>query len=505
MPRPSKAKGETELKFLKMNLRRKLLACFSMTALFMIIVGIISIWSSHNFIQEIEFEHQHFRSIINTATRINACAKKAESRLLFFLIFKDPKEYEEYLSCLNDINSQIRKLQGRIKDKDGEIIVSKIAEEAGRLSSRGEILKKIFDQAAALEKEFRLSDHSLPIRAFHESASTLRRDGVQLTRLMTQFLNRQTSITSAVEISSYAKRAETLLLLFLSLHRDADRRKFFARVKSLNEHIQNLTADRDHFIARNIIDQMKIKSEELELAGENILALYDEQVSLGGPFRVSRFQTEFLRVHDAARWLRDAGVKVEKMNVDLETQRRADLIQKAWLFKYISLFVVIFGFIISILLSLVFSRKMTDQIHRLKSAAEQIGKGNFDIPIEIGSKDEIGDLAGFIKEMSGRLKSLTEKLSMQNQSLIREIEAHKISNDRLKLALEEVRQLSGLLPICASCKKVRDDKGYWSQIDAYIQEHTQAKFSHSMCPECSEKLYGEEDWYIEMKDKKKKE
>ncbi len=63
--------------------------------------------------------------------------------------------------------------------------------------------------------------------------------------------------------------------------------------------------------------------------------------------------------------------------------------------------------------------------------------------------------------------------------------------DNLKNSLAKVRKLSGLLPICASCKKIRDDKGYWNQIEAYIRDHSEAEFSHGICPECSEKLYPE--------------
>lgn len=53
----------------------------------------------------------------------------------------------------------------------------------------------------------------------------------------------------------------------------------------------------------------------------------------------------------------------------------------------------------------------------------------------------------------------------------------------------EIRLLRGILPICASCKKIRDDKGYWNQIESYIREHSEAEFSHSVCPECARKLY----------------
>ena len=60
----------------------------------------------------------------------------------------------------------------------------------------------------------------------------------------------------------------------------------------------------------------------------------------------------------------------------------------------------------------------------------------------------------------------------------------------LEDALKDVNRLSGLLPICASCKKIRDDQGYWTQIEAYIKEHSEAEFSHSICPDCVKKLYG---------------
>jgi len=60
---------------------------------------------------------------------------------------------------------------------------------------------------------------------------------------------------------------------------------------------------------------------------------------------------------------------------------------------------------------------------------------------------------------------------------------------KLNKTLEEVKTLSGFLPICASCKKIRDDKGYWNQIEAYISEHSEAQFSHGVCPECTKTLY----------------
>ena len=62
---------------------------------------------------------------------------------------------------------------------------------------------------------------------------------------------------------------------------------------------------------------------------------------------------------------------------------------------------------------------------------------------------------------------------------------------KLEKALAEVKTLQGLLPICASCKRIRDDKGYWNQIESCIHKHSEAEFSHGICPECAKELYPE--------------
>ncbi len=68
----------------------------------------------------------------------------------------------------------------------------------------------------------------------------------------------------------------------------------------------------------------------------------------------------------------------------------------------------------------------------------------------------------------------------------------------LQAALAQVKLLSGLLPICAACKKIRDDQGYWNQLEVYIAEHSQAEFTHSICPDCARKLYP--DCYVSQDD-----
>jgi len=75
---------------------------------------------------------------------------------------------------------------------------------------------------------------------------------------------------------------------------------------------------------------------------------------------------------------------------------------------------------------------------------------------------------------------------------LKNVELEK-KNEELSQALEHVRRLQGMLPICSHCKKIRDDSGYWEQIESYISKHSETEFSHSICPECLKELYGSGD------------
>ena len=65
-------------------------------------------------------------------------------------------------------------------------------------------------------------------------------------------------------------------------------------------------------------------------------------------------------------------------------------------------------------------------------------------------------------------------------------------NHELQQALDRIEVLTGLLPICSKCKKVRDDKGYWVQVEQFIAEHTKADFSYGICPDCQSAHYGDQ-------------
>ncbi|MEW5743859.1 MAG: PAS domain S-box protein [Nitrospirota bacterium] len=91
------------------------------------------------------------------------------------------------------------------------------------------------------------------------------------------------------------------------------------------------------------------------------------------------------------------------------------------------------------------------------------------------------DASGAILGVLGSVRDITRRKKLEE-------EREKLIAD-LREALGRIRTLRGLLPICSSCKKIRDDRGYWNQIEAYVHEHSEAEFSHGICPECSKRLY----------------
>lgn len=81
------------------------------------------------------------------------------------------------------------------------------------------------------------------------------------------------------------------------------------------------------------------------------------------------------------------------------------------------------------------------------------------------------------------------KLDKSKRLLEEKMQLLSRTNMDLEEALGKIQTLNGLLPICASCKKIRDDAGYWDRIESYIERHSQAVFTHSLCPDCAEKRY----------------
>jgi PAS domain S-box-containing protein len=100
--------------------------------------------------------------------------------------------------------------------------------------------------------------------------------------------------------------------------------------------------------------------------------------------------------------------------------------------------------------------------------------------VEVSSSTVTNDMGQIVGAMASFVDITQRKQTeMEREDLIRQ----------LQTALAKIKTLRGLVPICASCKKIRDDKGFWHQVEVYVRDHSAAQFSHSICPECARSLY----------------
>lgn len=194
----------------------------------------------------------------------------------------------------------------------------------------------------------------------------------------------------------------------------------------------------------------------------------------GGPYRLS--QPEFLDIGvkaiEALMELMEAVVEEGGL---LAEEARGRALRRFLL--SISLFAL--GDFLIVLAILIVVHRIINPLAALTAATRRVARRELDLAVPyLGRTDEIGAVARAVEV----LKDNTERMIADNAAL-------QEANAKLEQALSEVRTLSGLLPICASCKKIRDDQGYWQQLEVYLGRHSDAQFSHGICPECVRKLY----------------
>jgi PAS domain S-box-containing protein len=269
-----------------------------------------------------------------------------------------------------------------------------------------------------------------------------------------------------VEVHSSPVEVRGRLLLFSIVHDVTDRKKAEEELHRHQEHLEELISERTH--------QLEMKNRDLER--EIVERKRAEEVLKESEQRYNRFfrtsmDCVFITSKDG-RWidLNDAAVRLfgyasrdELLQVNIsalyarpeerETHTRM-IIERGCTLEF--------------------------PIHLLKKD----GTVMHTLITSVAIRDKQGDVVGY-------------------QGTIRDITAHVAADkererliDELQKAMARVKMLSGLLPICAWCKKIRDDEGYWQQMEIYIRDHSEADFTHGLCPDCAKKFRSE---YLTLK------
>ncbi|MCK5841930.1 MAG: hypothetical protein KAH31_07175 [Candidatus Sabulitectum sp.] len=134
-------------------------------------------------------------------------------------------------------------------------------------------------------------------------------------------------------------------------------------------------------------------------------------------------------------------------------------------------------------------RKSLENSHVSAELFLTIGKMEEAVPVY----SNCGVLLHYLGDHAGAYKINLQAFELAEKNGLEQEKARVLLNiaSLLVEAMARVRTLSGMLPICASCKKIRDDDGYWQQIESYISCHSEAEFSHGLCSDCMKKLYPE--------------
>lgn len=111
--------------------------------------------------------------------------------------------------------------------------------------------------------------------------------------------------------------------------------------------------------------------------------------------------------------------------------------------------------------------------------------------------EEIQAMSRTVVDLNQELSNMTRRLHQQNAHLQRLNEEKQELIQKLQNALNDVKTLSGLVPICSHCKSIRDDQGFWSQVETFLNRHPNSDFSHGICPVCAERYYPDLDLYGE--------
>ena len=154
--------------------------------------------------------------------------------------------------------------------------------------------------------------------------------------------------------------------------------------------------------------------------------------------------------------------------------------------------IITFVIFVLAIVALLIGRRAALPIVKFVEQTGKIAKGNFAVRVESKRKDEFGTLAQSFNSMAEELGHTTTSIKLlKNEIVLREKSETEKEHLIIELqeALKKIKTLSGIIPICMHCKEIRDDKGYWNQLEKFISEHTEAEFSHGICDKCLKKHY----------------
>ena len=458
------------INFSTMRVRQRLMAGYLLAAILITLSGIFGLYGTEKIVTLLQGKDENLRSVVTTASRLTHEAKDTEISLTLYLLLGDKAFREKYFLHLANLKNVVASLDEMIHLPQGKKILTLIKSDTELVIPAGKALIDAFDTDVKTHGIYVPSDHVDLTTTFLTLTVNIRKYGLKLGELETDFLNKQQAITASMELASYAKRMQGHLIEYLLFQNTADRQKIFDRYQSMKQMTSILDERADNSTARKILDDIRTETEQIMPAVVELLDTNDGAIAKKGRHPLENQDALIRKVSALTDSVRDNGLELARLNVALEIEPKKLALENARFVQFIILVVTVIPVILAFILGYAANRQANDL------------------------DESRSNLADLNNELSWR----SNQLAIANERLKGEILEHEKAEEEksdliieLQNALEQVKRLSGLLPICASCKKIRDDSGYWHQVEEYIGKHSEAQFSHGICPDCIRSLYPE--------------
>jgi len=387
-----------------MKLARKLNMGFVAVASLVAVAGIFGLVVNRQIVSHFEKGDTHYRAVVSNATAASRYAKDAQSALVVYLMLHDPRDRENYLQGISRLAETVALLDGQVRIPKARRIVETMKAKLSVFQAQCTDLLGRYDRES-IRGGFLPRSHAVLFREMNRTGSSIRQDGVDLAAVETDFLNKQTAITAATLVSSFAKRAEGHVMVYLALQNPEEREIFRERHAALKEQVAILEERVEDEEGKAILSDIRAGAERLLQAGNGLLASLDRDIRTTGRVNPKDHQDQIREVHRAASEVQASGGRLADHSTRLERESMNRAVRRANSIAYSILLVAGITMLLAVAFGYFFSRRIADPLKRLGDAAARIGRGDLDAKIDRGGSDEIGDLARSIRRMRIDLKT----------------------------------------------------------------------------------------------------
>jgi PAS domain S-box-containing protein len=389
-----------------MKIKHKLTGAAFILVFIITLAGIYSLITTDEIISVFRKGDVHFKDIIRTSTNISSCSKRAESHLILYLSFGDKADLERFHAAYGNLMNNLSELQKIVKKQNSRIIVEEIITSVDSLLPSAKDLVSSFSPEKSTGDMARDRTFRRQILEYHSLTSRIRKLGEKIAQLESDFLNKQEAISSSNEISSYIKRAEGNLMIYLFLGDRKEREKFFKMNASMIGEIRNLQHRMTSPTEKKLIRKLKESSSLFRKTGSTIIKKYESEKRKRN-FSIAGYRKLIRDLNVHAESVREKAVKITNLKAAQEDDLKNMILEKARSFKHTLSVVIILSILIASVFGYVIIRSMSKPINLLKNAVNSFRVGKFDTRVNITSNDEFMILADAFNKMGDEISSRT--------------------------------------------------------------------------------------------------